>query len=69
MSLRPRGADTDVFLTALFPDVTPVLPVRPVGHQAQSLAIALRSPATKRSSDLNRYSPHIHSRAGFWSHR
>ena len=35
--------------------------VRPVGHQAQSLAIALRSPATKRSSDLNRYSPDIHA--------
>ena len=30
--------------------------VRPVGHQAQSLVIALRSPATnKRSSDLKRY--------------
>ena len=37
------------------------LPVRPVGDQAQSLVIALRSPATKRSSDLNRYSPDIHS--------
>ena len=36
------------------------LPVRPAGHQAQSLVIALRSPATKRSSDLNRYSPDIH---------
>ena len=36
------------------------LPVRPVGDQAQSLVIALRSPATKRSSDLNRYSPDIH---------
>ena len=35
------------------------LHVRPVGHQAQSLVIALRSPATKRSSDLNRYSPDI----------
>ena len=52
MFLRPRGADTDVFLTALFPDVTPVLPVRPVGHQAQSLVIALTpsGPPTKRSS-------------------
>merc|ERR1712008_421510 len=40
------------------------LPVRPVGHQAQSLAIALRSPATKRSSDLNRYSPDIHHFSG-----
>ena len=29
-------------------------------YQAQSLVIALRSPATKRSSDLNRYSPDIH---------
>ena len=35
--------------------------VRPVGHEAQSLVIALRSPATKRPSDLNRYSPDIHS--------
>ena len=34
--------------------------VRPVGHQAQSLVIALRPPATKRSPDLNRYSPDIH---------
>ena len=32
---------------------------RAIGHQAQSLAFALRCPATKRSSDLKRYSPDI----------
>ena len=36
------------------------LPVRPVGHQAQSCAIALRSPASERSSDLTRISPEFH---------
>ena len=39
--------------------------VRPVAHQAQSLVIALRSPATKRSSDLDRYSPDIHHHCKF----
>ena len=34
--------------------------VRPVVHQAQSLVIALRSPATKRSSDLYRFTRYIH---------
>jgi hypothetical protein len=34
--------------------------VRPERHRAQSCAIALRSPAPERSSDLKRYSPDIH---------
>jgi hypothetical protein len=34
--------------------------VRPELHRAQSCAIALRSPAPERSSDLKRYSPDIH---------
>ena len=37
-------------------EVNPVLVNSPC-HQVQSLAIALRSPANKRSSDLKRYSP------------
>ena len=50
-----------LYLSARDPEYLVVgLLVRPVGHQAQSLAIALRSPTTKRSSDLNRYSPDIH---------
>eukprot|EP00964_Phaeocystis_antarctica_P099917 scaffold65675_cov85-Phaeocystis_antarctica.AAC.5 len=34
--------------------------VRPEHDRAQSCAIALRSPASERPSDLNRYSPDIH---------
>ena len=37
--------------------------VRPGVHQAQSCAITLRSPASERSPDLNRYSPDIRLRA------
>ena len=37
------------------------LRVRPERHRAQSCAIALRSPAPERSSDLKRYSPDIHN--------
>ena len=36
------------------------VPVRPEHDRAQSCAIALRSPASERPSDLNRYSPDIH---------
>ena len=36
------------------------LPVRPEHDRVQSCAIALRSPASERPSDLNRYSPDIH---------
>ena len=36
------------------------LRVRPERHRAQSCAIALRSPAPERSSDLKPYSPDIH---------
>ena len=34
--------------------------VRPEHDRVQSCAIALRSPASERSSDLKRYSPDIH---------
>ena len=48
-------------LTARDADYPPVqLLVRPERHRAQSCAIALRSPASERSPDLNRYSPDIH---------
>eukprot|EP00964_Phaeocystis_antarctica_P098070 scaffold64123_cov54-Phaeocystis_antarctica.AAC.1 len=36
------------------------VPVRPEHDRAQSCAIALRSPASERPSDPNRYSPDIH---------
>eukprot|EP00964_Phaeocystis_antarctica_P089844 scaffold57397_cov71-Phaeocystis_antarctica.AAC.1 len=39
------------------------LPVRPEHDRAQSCAIALRSPASERPSDANRYSPDIHRAA------
>jgi hypothetical protein len=38
------------------------LRVWPERHLAQSCAIALRSPASERPSDLKRYSPDIHSK-------
>ena len=38
------------------------LRVRPEHDRVQSCAIALRSPASERSSDLKRYSPDIHPR-------
>ena len=37
--------------------------VRPEHDRVQSCAIALRSPASERSSDLKRYSPDIHPEA------
>ena len=52
LPLRPESRDAEYLLVRL--------PVRPVDHQAQSLAIALRSPATERSSEI-RYSPDIHT--------
>ena len=45
---RAEARDAEYLLVRLL--------VRPVGHQAQSFAIALWSPATERSSDLIRYS-------------
>ena len=48
------------------------LPVRPEHDRVQSYAIALRSPASERPSDLNRYSPDMHlsyHRDGSQAHR
>ena len=50
----PTARDAEYLLVGLL--------VRRVGHQAQSLAIALRSPATELSFDLLRYAPDIHAR-------
>ena len=62
----PSGADaaqtpaTSTARDAAYMYLLVGLPVRPVGHQAQSCAIALRSPASEQSSDLTRMSPDFH---------
>ena len=42
------------------------LRVRPERHRAQSCTIALRSPASERSSDLNGYSPDMFTPVAGW---